>query len=81
MSYQVTEVTTPDSRQDYFKWMVDIRKRVRQVDPNGGRCMILNTYDAVEHCHCVPRVLMKEKHSETVCYRIYYLFWLKYLSS
>lgn len=64
-------ITTPESRQNYIMGITEIsKKRVRDADPNGGRCLVENTIHAVDYCHCIPRKYMNEE--KIVCvYRIH----------
>jgi hypothetical protein len=50
------------------------KERVRNADPNGGRCLISNAISPINYCHCIPRHIMNEKETVRV-YKIHrYLF-------
>ena len=70
-----SEVTTLPSHQNYnIAISKSTKKRVWDVDPNGGCCLVENTTRSVEYCHCIPRRIMKERNIVCV-YRIHpYLF-------
>lgn len=60
--------TTPESRLGLEQEVSDrVKRRVRDADPNHGRCLVENVEEsrAVEFCHCVPRSF--KKHEAVVC--------------
>ena len=62
-----SEVSTVESHQNITEMA---RKRVRDVDPNGGRCLVENSISLIEYCHCIPRRKMND--DKLVCvYRIH----------
>ena len=53
-------VTSPQSRPMYDMGIT--RKKVQEVDPNRGHCLVTNasTTLAVDYCHCIPRKFMND---------------------
>jgi hypothetical protein len=53
--------TTPETNPNYQIQISDSTKaNVREADPNGGRCLIQNTFMVVHYCHLVERKTMKD---------------------
>jgi len=56
--------TTPESHQTYTRSGISsvVKERVREVDPNAGRCLIENTPEHynVQFCHCIARSNMQD---------------------
>jgi hypothetical protein len=56
------EITTPVSRPSYESATLgDLKQRVKNADPNNGRCLVTNFSDSwsVNFCHCIARKFMK----------------------
>jgi hypothetical protein len=58
--------STPEANPDYDRKISDnAKQRVRDVDPNDSRCLVLNSEFGVQFCHCISRKHMKSE--DIVC--------------
>lgn len=64
----LTYYTTPTRRQNYLASFGETEKRrVRDADPNAGRCLISNreSTTGIQFIHCIPRHAMN--NDDMVC--------------
>ena len=65
------ERATPLGRPLYsLQLSKEDKNRVRDADPNGGRCLITNSRYSINYCHCIPKTIMNDENIVSG-YRIY----------
>ena len=61
------EVGIPSTRPCYETSSLakEGKERILEADPNGGRCLVTNAKNALNYCHCIAKIHMKNK--DLVC--------------